>query len=1545
MGWIPSSLVRRRAVEYLRHKAGRGVLRRNAECRVGCRSEAGAVARGSLCRMRPHRCRARHPRRLIVRERFRRGRPIGQRRTGDSPPAMVAPSAGTSPWTLRRMGLAQTAGSAAGTQCTVTEVRVWEFWIDVGGTFTDCVARGPDGSLRIEKVLSSAVTKGRGRLDASGTRLTDAKRIGDGDRFWDGAPIRLRLGGADAEWHAATVTRFESEAGRFHLAPAVPRDFTGAVDRARWATPRTEGAGDGDRDGWPAGPLVDYELCPPIEAPVLAIRRILRCPLSDPVPPCVVKLGTTRGTNALLTRTGARTAFVTNEGLGDVLRIGYQDRPRLFDLAIRKPRPLFEQSVEIPGRLDARGVDIEPLDRDAVRRRLAGLREAGVESLAVCLMHAYANDAHERAVKEEAQALGFRDVSISSEVTPAIKIVSRGDTTVVDAYLNPVLRDYVMELQQQLPGCRLKLMTSSGGLVDGARFTGKDSLFSGPAGGVIGFSKIAARAGFPQSIGFDMGGTSTDVARFDGSYEMEYETTKAGVRIVAPMLAIETVAAGGGSICGFDGVKLSVGPQSAGASPGPACYGGGGPLTVTDVNVWLGRILPEAFPFPLDLQAIEKRLTDLCERVARSPLGRRYQPIELAEGFRRIANINMARAIRNISVAKGYDPREYVLVCFGGAGGQHACALARELQMPRILFHPAAGVLSALGIGCADVRRLGQRAILSPLSVQVYEQIGRVFDELERRLVQEVLDEGMAAAGLAPTRCQLDLRYAGQDAFLTIDVPEQWRPRGDGPARQAAGSSERNAAAGVRAAPAADGSPAVPSGRDVGWICRQVAEAFHREHQRRYGYTYPDRPIEVVNARVEVVASTPAPAEPERPVVPRTPRPSRFIQAHFEGRSVRMGVFWRDDLQPGDRLIGPAMVCEATSTTVIDPGFVGEVNSRGEIVVINTLVVKDVAGSSVVRFAETNRERVTVGSPTSSAPVVPAARGTRESDVSGDAGAADPVLLEVFYNQFASIAEQMGITLRNTAISTNVKERLDFSCAIFDPDGNLVVNAPHIPVHLGAMSETVRCVLRDNPDLGLGDVFVTNDPFRGGSHLPDITVVTPVHGDDEQLLFWTASRAHHAEIGGIVPGSMPPFSVNLAEEGVLIRNFRLVHRGRSRLHELGELLRSGPYPSRAVRDNLADIEAQAAANRRGALQLLELIDRHGVGTVQAYMRHIQRAASEKMRLALTALPDGTYRFVDHLDDGARIAVAITIRGDRARVDFTGTDPPLGPRPSPPLESGTGSAAGKHGRGGPAASRPVGLNLNANRAITTAAVLYVFRCMIGEDIPLNSGVLEPVEIVLPECLLNPPGDEDPSRCPAMVGGNVETSQRIVDVLLGALGLAAASQGTMNNLTFGDATFGYYETICGGAGATRDHPGADAVHTHMTNTRLTDPEVLEHRFPVRVRRFAIRRGSGGRGRQPGGCGVVRELQFLKPVRAAILSERRGPYPPFGLDGGRPGAVGRNAIVRAGEPVPEELPAKCEIEVRPGDVLVIETPGGGGYGPPAPTGPSVVAKDPPS
>ena len=1308
-----------------------------------------------------------------------------------------------------------------------------EFWIDVGGTFTDCIARRPDGSLLRHKVLSSGITKGTVGPGSTRSEVEDPGRSRDPDGFWEG--YRLRLLDAEGQMRQQTsVSGFDPATSTLRLTPGFELD------------PQIGGT---------------YELVSDEEAPILAIRYLLGLGLRQPLPPIGLRLGTTRGTNALLTRSGARTAFVTTRGFADVLRIGYQNRPRLFELAIQRQAPLFSEVLEIDERISATGQVLQTPDEERIRKDLLRLRHAGIESLAVCLLHAFRFPQHERLVDRLAREVGFEEVSRSSEVAPLAKIVSRGHTTVVDAYLNPVLRSYVAQIRASLSGDagqELRLLTSAGGLVSGSKFVGKDSILSGPAGGVVGTARVAQAAGLDRVLGLDMGGTSTDVSRYEGRFEYEYETEKAGVPMVSSMLAIQTVAAGGGSVCQFDGVKLVVGPESAGADPGPACYGRGGPLAVTDLNFFLGKLLPDHFPFRLSADAVRTRLDEIRLEVRQST-GRWWDPVELADGFVRVANSNMAKAIRTISIAKGCDPQEYALVAFGGAAAQHACAIAAELGIGTILNHPDAGILSAYGVGLADVTRHAASGVYQVLTEALQPTLDRLFEQLTQTAVGEVLSEGVGPDRLHVRR-SLDLRYQGTDTPLTIDCT------------------------------AVD--EAVGQTVSLAEIRGQHASA----HLRLYGYVHDNRELEVVAVRVEASGRSDIPVVPSiRVRQQRIPESAAQTTAYFHARPFATSVYHRGALRPGDLLTGPAIVLESLSTTVIDPYWSAEMLSGGELLLTTT---REDPARPAIEEVRASGDAVMDRRGASAAPD---SRSVRGSATSPTDASPSPTMLEIFNNHFAEIAEQMGITLRNTSTSVNVKERLDFSCAVFTAEGDLVVNAPHIPVHLGAMADSVRHVLSDSPDLQPEDVFVTNDPYRGGSHLPDVTVVTPVHDQRSgELRFVTASRAHHAEIGGIAPGSMPPFSRNLAEEGVLIRNFKVVAAGIPQLESLRGLLESARYPSRSVADNMADLTAQIAANHQGVRDLHRLIDHYGWPAVSAYMDHIQVAAETKMRSALRALPDGCRAFTDHLDDGSPISVSITIQGDQASVDFTGT------------------------------GEVVAGNLNANRAIVTAAVLYCMRCLIDEDIPLNQGVLAPIEIILPRCLLNPPRHDEPESCAAVAGGNVETSQRVVDVLLGALGTAAASQGTMNNLLFGDGTFGYYETICGGSGATADADGVDAIHTHMTNTRLTDPEVLEQRFPVRLIEFSVRRGSGGAGRHRGGNGVTRQVEFLQELELTMLSQRRGPFAPFGLEGGQPGALGKNTLRRAEGPE-EPLPGCFQTRVEPGDRLIIETPGGGGYGEP--------------
>ncbi len=1185
---------------------------------------------------------------------------------------------------------------------------VWSFWVDRGGTFTDCIGLDPDGRLHTHKLLSS-----------------------------DTAPIR----GIEALLERAGV--------------------------------------------WQPGARL---------------------------PPCSVKLGTTVATNALLERRGVPTLLVTTRGLGDLLAIGTQERPELFELHVRKTPPLPEEVLEADLRLEPDGAVAAEPDEAAVRAALAEARGRGLASVAVLGLHAYRDPSLEARVADWAREEGFVHAVASAELAREQGMLARGETACADAYLTPLLRAHVDTLAAALPGSRLRFMQSSGGLAEAVHFRGPGALLSGPAGGVVGAREVARAAGFPRAIGFDMGGTSTDVSLIDGpELERAFETRVAGIRVRAPMLRVHTVAAGGGSLCRFDGFRLTVGPESASAQPGPLCYGdpSARELAITDVNFFLGRIRPDRFPFPLQRAPVEAAFERLRGELARAGLPR--TPEELAAGFLEIANAAMAQAIQEVSVGRGVDPRDFALVGFGGAAGQHVCAVARQLGIRVVLLHPFAGILSAFGIGVAeracDRQQDAGRVPLAAGSGAAPTEIEALLDELEAEARSVLAEEGAAPDAIRVER-RLDLRTVGTETPLTVAAP----------------------------APGAS------------W-----ADAFAALHQRRFGYTRPGRAVEVVTARVRAAAAEPVPPPPPVPVREDT-APLGEEDAWFPGAGfTRAPLFDRDTLPPGFTLDGPAILLEGTGTVVLDPGFRAEVQEGGVLVLTDT--------------GET--------------------KGARRDDLS----VADPVRLEVFGHRFMSIAEQMGAVLRNTAVSTNIKERLDYSCAVFDTEGGLVANAPHIPVHLGAMGATVRAVKAALPDLGPGDALVTNDPSAGGSHLPDVTVVSPVFVGDA-LRFFVASRGHHADLGGKTPGSMPADSESLEEEGVVLEPFAAVRAGRFDEAGVRRRLAEARFPARNPDDNVADLEAMVAANRTGEALLQRMVLEAGLEPVIVTMAQLQQAAGAKVAREIGRLPDGEHHFEDALDDGTPIRVTLGVRGEALTIDFAGTGP---------------AVAG---------------NLNAPRAVVESAVLYVLRCLVAERIPLNGGCLAPVELRIPPgSILDPPAGR------AVVGGNVETSQRVVDVLLGALGQVAASQGTMNNLAFGSARFGYYETLGGGAGAGRGFDGASGVHVHMTNTRITDPEVLETRYPVRLRRFALRHGSGGAGRWRGGDGLVRELEFTEPVTVSLLTERR-TRAPYGLEGGSDGQPGRNRLRRA-DGTEEELAARARAELSPGDRLRIETPGAGGFG----------------
>lgn len=1173
------------------------------------------------------------------------------------------------------------------------------------------------------------------------------------------------------------------------------------------------------------------------DAAVEGIRRILGLAQGDALDPgCIaeVRMGTTVATNALLERRGEPTLLVVTRGFADALRIGYQNRPKLFARHIILPEPLYSAVVEVEERVLADGTILTPLDEAMARERLAAAYRSGLRAVAIVLMHGYRQPCHELALARIAGEIGFTQVSVSHQVSPLMKFVSRGDTTVVDAYLSPILRRYVDRVAGALGDVRLLFMQSNGGLTEAARFHGRDAILSGPAGGIVGMARTAGAAGLSRVIGFDMGGTSTDVSHYNGSFERRFETEVAGVRLRAPMLDIHTVAAGGGSICRFDGLRFRVGPESAGADPGPACYRRGGPLTVTDCNLLLGRLQPEFFPAvfgpdgtqPLDLEAVR----DGFEAVAaalQAATGITRSIHEIAEGFLRIAVENMAMAIKQVSIQRGHDLSHYALACFGGAGGQHACAVADSLGMTRVFIHPMAGVLSAFGMGLTDLTLLRQEALERPLDAALAAELSARIAALAEAGVAEMTAQapGVPIAWVA----RLSLKYEGTDSALEVPY------------------------AGDPDAAAAD---------------------FLAQYRRRYGFAMAGRRLMVEAVTVEITGSGAVDLAPSAAIAagssPAIP-PSARVRLWQDGRISEVPVFRRETLPPGQEIAGPAMITEATGTILVDGGWTA---------------ASDAAGNLLLTRAEPKRQTAAIGI------------------------TVDPVMLELFGSLFMAIAEQMGLALRNTAYSVNIKERLDFSCALFDADASLVANAPHVPVHLGSMGDSVASVIaargpgrggtpRDGRGMKPGDVYVLNAPYNGGTHLPDITVVTPVFAEDDlegtgPVLFYVAARGHHADIGGLTPGSMPPDSHEVGEEGVLIDDFLLVDAGEFREAAMRELLGAGAYPVRNPDQNIADLRAQVAACRKGVDELHRITRHYGLATVAAYMGHVRAAAAAAVRRAIDDLHDGSFRYA--LDDGAEIAVAVTIDRERrrARIDFTGTS----------------------------AQHPG--NFNAPLAITKAAVLYVFRTLVGDEILLNGGCFEPLDLIVPEgSMLNP-------RHPAaVVAGNVETSQAVTDALYGALGVMAASQGTMNNFTFGNDRHQYYETIAGGAGAGPGFAGADAVQTHMTNSRLTDPEVLEWRFPVLVDGFAIRRGSGGAGQWQGGDGVIRRIRFREPMIAAILSNRR-VVPPFGMAGGGAGAVGRNRVERQDGGV-ERLGSTAMVAMEPGDVFEITTPGGGGYGHP--------------
>jgi 5-oxoprolinase (ATP-hydrolysing) len=1159
------------------------------------------------------------------------------------------------------------------------------------------------------------------------------------------------------------------------------------------------------------------------DAAVAGIRQCLGLAAGAPIPPGLieaVKMGTTVATNALLERKGERVLLLVNRGFADLLRIGNQARPRLFDLDVRLPELLHERAVEIGGRVAVDGTELEALDEAGARDALRAAYQDGLRAVAILMMHAWAYPAHEERLGAIAREVGFTQISLSHRASPLPRIVPRGDTTVVDAYLSPILRRYVDQVAVELPGVRLYFMQSSGGLTEAGHFQGKDAILSGPAGGIVGAARTAAMGGFERIIGFDMGGTSTDVALYAGAFERAFETEVAGVRMRAPMMAINTVAAGGGSILHFDGARFRVGPDSAGAVPGPACYRRGGPLTVTDANVMVGKIQPHHFPTifgpkgdqPLDAAIVAEKFAALATEIGKAQGKAAPDPRAVAEGFLRVAVANMANAIKQVSIQKGHDATRFALQCFGGAGGQHACLVADELGMETVFIHPFAGVLSAYGMGLADQAVIREAAVEAPFTADAIGDLTTRLEALVAAGREELARQGADPARLQAAR-RLHLRYAGTDTFLPVSFGAH----------------------------------------------QEVLAAFNEAHRRRFGFATPERQVIVEACIAEVTAPGEEVREAALPLraAGDAPKPLDSIALFTGGAEHAAPVYDREALCAGDRIKGPALLREANATTVVEPGWEAEVTAR------NHLVLRRIAARArAADMAATDRP--------------------------------DPVMLELFNNLFMSIAEQTGAVLQNTSLSVNIKERLDFSCAIFDATGALIANAPHVPVHLGAMGESVRTVIRTRgATLKPGDVVALNNPYNGGTHLPDVTVITPVFdAAGKSILFFVGSRGHHADIGGLTPGSTPPLSRTLEEEGVVIDDFLLVDGGHFREAEFRALLAGARYPARSPDVNVADIKAQIAANEKGVQELSRAVADYGLATVSAYMRHVMDNAEESVRRVLEKLPNG--KFETSIDDGAPLKVAIRVdrAARKAVIDFTGTGPQ---RPS---------------------------NFNAPSAVCRAVVLYCFRCLVGEDIPLNDGCLKPLEIVIPEgTFLSPrPGA-------AVVAGNTEVSQMTCNALLAALGACASAQATMNNLLFGDARYQYYETICGGIGAGPGFNGAGPVQTHMTNTRMTDPEILELRYPVRLEESSIRRGSGGAGRWHGGDGSRRRIRFLHPMEAVIVASRRN-VPPHGLQGGADGAAGRQWVERADGSI-QWLKGSDSAHLAAGEVLGIETPGGGGWG----------------
>ena len=1247
--------------------------------------------------------------------------------------------------------------------------------IDTGGTFTDCIASTPDGRILRRKVLSSSSLRANIIRVISSREIEISSNWGVTSDLFIGYSFRF----LDSDLPPVVVKQFSPLNNRMILEPGIP-DHLQAQQSL-------------------------FEITAHEEAPVLCARLITQTPLGQPFPEMEMRLGSTKGTNALLEYKGAPTAMLVTKGFRDLLAIGNQQRSDIFAREVIKPAPLAQLILEVDERIDATGKVLQIPDQISIRQAAKTVRKAGITTVGVALMHSWINPAHEKLVRSIIIDEGLHYVSASYQLSGLIKYLLRMQTSEVNAYLSPIIDLYINQIREKTHGNRFWVMTSAGGLVKADHFTPKDSLLSGPAGGVVGAVAMGMEAGYEKVISFDMGGTSTDVSRYNKELEYCFELKVGSAHIHSPALSIETVAAGGGSVCSFDGYKLVVGPESAGALPGPACYGAGGPLSITDVNLLSGRLDPGQFNIPVYPEHARARLKDIHDKIAKLS-GNRPDEKELLTGFLRIANETMAGAIKKISTGRGYNPSEYAMVAFGGAGGMHACSIAGLLNISKVLIPENAGLLSAYGIGEALIERFAEKQVLKPLHHT--NLIADLLPGLEKEALRKLLEEGVNEKDAIIRSRLVFLRFMGQESTIEINWSSQ----------------------------------------------EQIIKDFREAYISVYGHFNENRIVEIESVRV--VAST-RKKESRSPGLNDGKRMAKPAYQSDQGAP----VFIREHLSQGDQIPGPAIILDPYSTTFVEKEWSCLMNEQGTLVLsIDHTTVKNQV------------EKL-----------------TPEAE------------LELFSRRFMSIAENMGAMLQHTSVSVNVKERLDFSCAVVDAHGYLVANAPHIPVHLGSLGICVRSLLREF-DIQAGDTLVTNHPAYGGSHLPDITLVSPVHTPGGERIGFVVNRAHHAEIGGISPGSMPPGAKSMAEEGVVIHPFYLVKGGETDWKGMEEILTKSPFPTRAIDENLADLNAALAANRRGASELLALADRHGIRNLTKFMRLLKAHATRKTTDAIQNYPIKKGFARETLDDGTPLEVTITLQEESKGgflIDFTGTG---GVHPG---------------------------NLNANPAIVHSVVMYVLRLLLKEDIPLNDGMLAPIKIILPEGLLNPPFPEDPFDCPALVGGNVEISQRLTDTLLKALKLQAASQGTMNNVLFGNDRFGYYETICGGCGAGPDFNGADAVHHHMTNTRITDPEIMEHRYPVRLERFEIRQDSGGKGQFNGGNGVVREIRFLEKVQLSLLTQRRksGPY---GMEEGGEGKPGKQKVVKAnGETTVLESVSSTSID--PGDRLIIETPGGGAWGQP--------------